>query len=209
MFLSLKPSNCSRTSNDDRMGFWIVSSEFIEALLPVLLSQRFYQRLFEQGAHFRRIDIEAVHTRIDHFALVRLRPIEGMARASGNLVHEGALRSAVAITKRMQGIDLAQVMRRAIEKLIFRQSLQMVVGLQSIERRFSKAIDILHRRKRLAFGDVDRACFARPRVDILKEIFVNVFQVIEVEIARNRVRDRDRDRDRGRVTRGRELPLEG
>lgn len=103
----------------------------------------------------------------------------------------------------MQGVDLAQVMCRPIEKLIFRQSLQIVVGFQSVERRFSKAIDVLHRCKRLAFGDVNCAHLARPFINILKEIFVYVFAVIEVEVPRNRVSDRSR------IARRRELALEG
>ena len=41
----------------------------------------------------------------------------------GNVAHERTLRPTVAVAKRMQCIDLTQVMRRPIEEFIFGQSL--------------------------------------------------------------------------------------
>ena len=62
--------------------------------------------------------------------------------------------------------------------------MQEIVPLKSIKKLLSLGVDILRVAKHAAvLRSADRAYFSSPVVDILKEVSVNGFVMVEVEIA--------------------------
>ena len=102
------------------------------------------------------------------------------------LANEFALRSSIALAKGMNRIDLAQIIRRPLGKL-----LQRKVGEKALATKFlhhvCKGCRNMQRRceARIVLGNIDQTQLSSPRKDILKEIVMNCAQMNGVELPGN------------------------
>src|ERR1700729_2219379 len=107
-----------------------------------------------------------------------------MAGGLGDLTEERSLGAAVALSKRMDGVDLGVVVGQPLHELLALQSVKGTLPRQLREQRRQIWTDVLRQGKQVSpLGDPHRAKLASPRVQVTEDVAVGRLQMGEIVVA--------------------------
>jgi len=114
-----------------------------------------------------------------------------VARIERQRSNELALRSAIAFTKRVDGIKFAEIVASPVRERVGVQSSEPLLRRKRGEEAFQRRNQKLRRRKskRIRTRRNDFPEVACPRKDVLKNILMDSAQVLNVEFAFERIRE--------------------
>ena len=108
-----------------------------------------------------------------------------MAGFQPEFAHELALDSPVAFAEGMSCIEFAEIVSRSLGKLIRAQALQVFLARQLSKRLLERGFEEIGEPEEMpALGDVHCPELAGPLVDILEDVPMDRFQVLDVEGSR-------------------------
>ena len=113
------------------------------------------------------------------------REVDGVPGMGGKLLQILELRSAVALAEGVNMVDVAQHRTRALGEPVRPRSPEVpCLHDAAVNVRHAGGDEPPRLEPALALGDLDGADPARPFVDVLEQVAVDRFQMVQVEIAR-------------------------
>lgn len=96
------------------------------------------------------------------------------------LLEEDPLRASVAFAKRMDGVDLGEIMRQAIDEVGALEPAKMILGDEVRQELGRLLLDVLRSAERMRAREFAGADLAGPRIHILEDGVVESLEVREV-----------------------------
>src|SRR5947209_13816409 len=122
--------------------------------------------------------------RFDHFLARRSTPVEVVPGSQSEFTEELALCSPVALAKGMRRIQLAQIIGRALNKLLLAEARQKFFLRQLFESLLQGGLKKCSSAEKMpAFGNVHSAELTRPIEDVLEDVAMDRFEMCGVELA--------------------------
>ena len=120
------------------------------------------------------VTFEACDHRREHLRRVELGEVEGVARTLGKQAEKRYLSAAVAFAKRMNGVDLGEIVRGPLGKALRGLVPKMTLSRQGTEKFAHLRVDVLRVTEHaVVLGDAYRPELSGPVIHVLEEMPVN------------------------------------
>lgn len=130
---------------------------------------------------------KALTRSINHLFTGDARPIEHVSIPYGELPYELPLGPPVSFAKRVNGVDLSQVVRSTICEASSFSSAEKTFFLEIRKGLIQESRDVLSEAKEMpTLGNIDSAKLPGPLVDVLEHVTVNCLKVRRIELSRDR-----------------------
>jgi hypothetical protein len=111
---------------------------------------------------------------------IKVLPVEDKAGITGKLLEERALGPAVALTERVDRVDLTEVVRQPFREHVPGKAAQQALAMQRMEELRRRGLDVLRQAEPGSFRDGDGPELSGPTVDVTENPVMDRAQVPEV-----------------------------
>ena len=132
-----------------------------------------------------------------HFSMIRMRQIERISAGETDFSREFPLGSAIPFPERMEGVEVPVVFCQDIHKPLFISRSTFALRIVCLEDAVRITWNILYEAEQVSFSDIDRTRFSCPIIKFLKKSFMNLAEMVKVEIALYRFLLQRKHGDRG------------
>lgn len=136
------------------------------------------KQFFQSGI----VGFKALPRCIDHLVAGNTRPIESITVALSELPNKLTLRSSIAFPKRMDGVNLSEVVGSAIYQASPVSAAKVSLLFEIVESLVERRHDVLCKAKEVpAFRDINRAELSSPLENVLEDMAMDGLKMARIE----------------------------